>query len=139
MDPVNSPAADTSATQNAQPEVSGGTPPEGTTPPTAPKGKKSAPKKAKAPEKKLSKVAFIDQAYLKATKNGKAQIPKGTAEAIFKEVKAKYHIKGEQAETATMRTIRCRPWHLRQKKLLVDTTRGSQKGSGKKETAAASA
>lgn len=68
---------------------------------------------------KPSKVARIDALYLEAHKSG--TMGKDTAKGIFTIIKGEY---SGISEEATMRTIRCRPWHLRQKNLLPASTRG---------------
>jgi hypothetical protein len=57
-----------------------------------------------------SKVARIDQLYIAAAKANGGNIPKDEATRIMTVIKAEYP---GINEASTMKTIRCRPWHIR--------------------------
>lgn len=60
---------------------------------------------------KPSKVARIDSLYIDAAKANNGNIPKEEASRILTIIKAEYP---SINEASTMKTIRCRPWHIRQ-------------------------
>jgi hypothetical protein len=65
--------------------------------------------KALAP--KPSKVARIDQLYIEAAKANQGNLGKEVANNILTIIKSEYP---GINEVSTMKTIRCRPWHIRQ-------------------------
>ena len=60
---------------------------------------------------KPSKVARIDSLYIAAAAVNNGNIPKEEASRILTIIKAEYP---GINEASTMKTIRCRPWHIRQ-------------------------
>ena len=60
---------------------------------------------------KPSKCARIDQLYIQHAQANNGNIDKGEATHILSIIKAEYP---GISDAATMKTIRCRPWHVRQ-------------------------
>lgn len=81
-----------------------------------PKAKKQK-KQASKPKVKLAKCARIDELW------AETGVVKGRADQILAIIKKEYR---DCNEESTMRTIRCRPWHMRQAGKLPETKRGAK-------------